>query len=634
MERKKTSLLILGVCALILSVIGVTYAFWQLRLQQTDENNLTSSCFDVELIDEKDAIQLKKAYPILDEEGEKLTPYTFTLTNKCNANVKYQINLESLNEVDNVSIETNRLQSKYIKEKLNEEGKTGSINILTDNPTVETTLEEAVESYKLTTGYMTADDKTKTFELRLWLDGDLTMEDEEAMNKTFASKITIVATYAKETKKTLEETILALPIENKDDENPGTTGLYKVTHEDANITYTSNPLYIERLKKTELRYAGSDPNNYVSFGDKYENDKFTLILCVYGDCNNVGSNPSLGVPESFSSQTDCDSKKEEIQQMLDGELGEVEIEYELKCQQTQKKGGLISDWRIIGLVNTPEGQRIKLIRNGSIGEFSWDASAFNINEGHGVNEWSQSDLMKLLNPGYENNLLENKSGEVQTGEYVNDSLYWNGGNGQCYNGPQNSASSCSFTNTKIPDTLKKMIEVVTWNTGSNEIEFDFANINVKNFYQIERSSNTGDICKSGSGSSSCNDEVERTTSWKGKVGLVYSSDYGYATSGGTASNRTSCFETPTYDWGQYSEYKDCESNDWLFTSYVYWTLSPRRDSFYASGMFYLHGGASGDFSNATLASGSIGVRPSVYLKPDVLVSLGDGQKDSPYVLEY
>ena len=274
MERKKTSLMILGICALVLSIIGVTYAFWQLRLQQTDENNLTTSCFDIELIDEKNAIKLEKAYPILDEEGEKLTPYTFTLRNNCNANVKYQINLESLNQVDGVSIENDRLDSQYIKEKLNEKDKDGSIRILTDNTSVEKTLDEAAESYKLMTGYMT-DKQEKTFELRLWLNGDLTTDDEEAMNKTCASKITIVATYAKEAKKTLEETILALKPET---DGSGASGIYKVTHNDAEITYTEDLAIIENLKQDEYRYAGKEPKNYVSFGETYTSDVYSLYM--------------------------------------------------------------------------------------------------------------------------------------------------------------------------------------------------------------------------------------------------------------------------------------------------------------------------------------------------------------------
>ena len=117
MDKRKTSLFILGLSILLLSVVGVTYAYWTLTLEQTDEDNLATSCFDVVLTEENNAINLEKAYPIVDKEGEELTPYTFKLKNKCNANVKYQINLETLNTVGGESIKDKKLAEKYIKEK-------------------------------------------------------------------------------------------------------------------------------------------------------------------------------------------------------------------------------------------------------------------------------------------------------------------------------------------------------------------------------------------------------------------------------------------------------------------------------------------------------------------------------------
>ena len=54
-------------------------------------------------------------------------------------------------------------------------------------------------------------------------------------------------------------------------------------------------------------------------------------------------------------------------------------------------------WRIIGVFDG----KIKLMRNSTIGSYSWDTSASSVNSGNGVNEWSQADLMKLLNPGHE-----------------------------------------------------------------------------------------------------------------------------------------------------------------------------------------------------------------------------------------
>ena len=52
--------------------------------------------------------------------------------------------------------------------------------------------------------------------------------------------------------------------------------------------------------------------------------------------------------------------------------------------------------------------KVKLIRNESIGEYSWDNK--NVSTGaendYCKNDWTDARLMKLLNPGYESKLLE------------------------------------------------------------------------------------------------------------------------------------------------------------------------------------------------------------------------------------
>ena len=59
----------------------------------------------------------------------------------------------------------------------------------------------------------------------------------------------------------------------------------------------------------------------------------------------------------------------------------------------------------------------------------------------------------------------------------------------------------------------------------------------------------------------------RSTSWTGKVGLMYPSDYGYATSGGTTTNRASCLAKEMYNWDD-SSVSDCKNNDWMYNSNI------------------------------------------------------------------
>ena len=276
-------------------------------------------------------------------------------------------------------------------------------------------------------------------------------------------------------------------------------------------------------------------------------------------------------------------------------------------------------WRIIGTMKDVDDgtgnkeDRAKLIRASSIGSYSWDTSESSVNNGFGVNEWSQADLMKLLNPGYES-------------ETVGGSLYWNNQSGKCYYSNNNGTTSCNFTSTGIKDKLKTLISDAVWNTGANDGKtYTYNNIITSKFYELERSSNTGKICSS---SNYCNDTVERTTTWKGLVGLMYPSDYGYATSGGDTTDRATCLNKELYNWSD-SSASDCKNNDWLFNSFYQWTISPRALSSYASYAFRVSSG--GPVTNST-AYDFYAVLPVVYLTSNVGVQSGDGSRGNPFIL--
>ena len=276
-------------------------------------------------------------------------------------------------------------------------------------------------------------------------------------------------------------------------------------------------------------------------------------------------------------------------------------------------------WRIIGLMNNIDDgtgkkeTRIKLIRNESIGKYSWDSSESSVNVGSGVNEWSQADLMKLLNPGYES-------------EKVGGSLYYNNSSGNCYSGHNNRTKACDFTITGLKTNLKKLVGNTLWNTGANGTNdwTSASNGLASHFYSYERSSNKGKICTSGTW---CNDTVTRTTTWNGKIGLMYPSDYGYATSGGSTSNRTSCINKELNNWNS-SSYSDCKNNDWLYNSSdTQSTISPKTSSSGACGAFgvFIAGYVAGnDVTNVDM------VRPSVYLISSTSILGGEGTLENPY----
>ena len=274
-------------------------------------------------------------------------------------------------------------------------------------------------------------------------------------------------------------------------------------------------------------------------------------------------------------------------------------------------------WRIIGVMNNIDDgtgkkeTRIKLIRNESIGEYSWDISESSENHSYGVNEWSQADLMKLLNPGYES-------------ESVGGSLYYNNSSGNCYSYMENKTKACDFTSSGLKTNLKNLVGNTLWNTGTNgAYSYDSASNGLaSHFYSYERSSNTGKICTS---FNYCDDTVTRTTTWSGKIGLMYPSDYGYATSGGTSMNRASCLAKELNKWYRAS---DCKNNDWLSdSSNNQWTLSPRAYSSDAYNVFYVSNSGHVNSNSANFAGL---VRPSVYLIPSTAILGGEGTLENPY----
>ena len=278
-------------------------------------------------------------------------------------------------------------------------------------------------------------------------------------------------------------------------------------------------------------------------------------------------------------------------------------------------------WRIIGTMKSVDdgtgnkSDRVKIIKEIEIGNYSWDTSEININSGFGINEWSKSDLMKLLNPGHES-------------ESIGGSLYWNSRAGTCYANQNNAATNCDFTNTGAKEKLKSLIGDAVWNTGTNGTN-NYQNSSgglAKHFYTYERSSNNGKICSSGV---YCNDDLTRTTTWTGKVGLMYPSDYGYATSGGSITDRTTCLNTILYNWID-SNLSDCKNNDWLFKSDNWqWTITPRADSSDAGYVFYVYFEGRIHYNFVFYAGG---VRPTVYLKDNVKIVSGSGSESDPFEL--
>ena len=256
-------------------------------------------------------------------------------------------------------------------------------------------------------------------------------------------------------------------------------------------------------------------------------------------------------------------------------------------------------WRIIGVFDG----KVKIMKNGSIGKYSWDTSASTVNSGRGTGDWSQADLMKLLNPNYENNIDLNNLGKNIT---VNNSLYWNRKSGTCYSADGNNTSSCDFSNNGIKENTKSLIKDETYNLGGWSTAQELPHV----IYTYERS---GNVYQNGK------------TKWTGKIALPYASDYGYAV------DISLCGNIDIYNYNNSS----CTANNWMkniITSnppgYLLTTGTGGPSS-----TWYVIGTGQG-YVGYTYSS--YGVVPVLFLKPKLtILSKGDsnyGSSANPYQL--
>ena len=230
-------------------------------------------------------------------------------------------------------------------------------------------------------------------------------------------------------------------------------------------------------------------------------------------------------------------------------------------------------WRIIGVfknMTKEDGSKedlVKIIRDDSLGDIAWDSKD--------VNDWSKASLQTTLNGDYYN-------GTYATGALKND-------------------------------TTRNAIESVVWNLGGSSA---FMDVTASMFYERERGTTV---------------YTDRPTTWTGKIALMYPSDYGYATAGGTTTNRESCLAKELYNWDG-SGVSDCKNNDYLFKSaYTQWTLAPRSSN---SGDAFDVDSAGRVYNGYYGVNAAYAVRPAAYLKSSIsLSSVGDGSSTSPYQLK-
>ena len=261
MDKTRKKYIVLVIVTIVISVIaliGASYALLTMTIEGDKKITLTAGILKVDFED-GNYINLENAAPMTDVQGQKTTPYTFTITNTGNINAYYHVSIEEES--------TNTLANSYLKMRLtNNQGydsgvvKVNSYGTGTFNIKSEETLEPS---------------DTVTYTLWMWLDETA---DNSAQGKEYKSKI-VVTSYDREQKSLALKQILE---DNELQEGP--EDMFNYTSDGTQYTdsgpsepnpdYITNGLYsMEDEDGVSYYYRGNVNNNNVQFGE-YTSDYY------------------------------------------------------------------------------------------------------------------------------------------------------------------------------------------------------------------------------------------------------------------------------------------------------------------------------------------------------------------------
>ena len=324
-------------------------------------------------------------------------------------------------------------------------------------------------------------------------------------------------------------------------------------------------------------------------------------------------------------------------------------------------------WRIIGVMpnmtyctgeygnsnecnTTGAGRLVKIIRNQTISSNNmiWDSKGSGVGSSitlNGSNDWSDSQLMLMLNgtnylkTGYDVNNTQLHTSYTITSNIVAGNgynfynatySYLDGSGTTVYRPSQANTSGYNATsgtlNKKIESSALSKIATVRWDLYGTYSYTTEA-------YNRERNINGLGVVYTDASL-----PENRAVYWYGKIGLMYPSDYGYATNGGNTYNRATCLGYQMSGWSSGDYKTDCALNNYLlFTNITstapgtsgtaQWTLSPSSGNESFVCLVYSTGSV-----NSNDASIAYGVRPVLYLKADTGFSGGNGTYNSPYTI--
>ena len=246
-------------------------------------------------------------------------------------------------------------------------------------------------------------------------------------------------------------------------------------------------------------------------------------------------------------------------------------------------------WRIIGILNTEDESgnseyRFKLIRNESIGNMYWNDSQ--------NNNWTTATINTYLNNDYYNTLSSDAKSMTGTTKYYLGSY-------------------------PIFDK---------YNDGKEMISIPSS----KDMWIYERKKANNETCVYTDGayvSGDCYFFNTNPTNHINRIGLLYLSDFGYATD--KCESEKLLFNDDYTSGKESDDISKCASVNWLYANSYYWSMNPEIST--AASSYYFNGSSVQYFSTYYISSDKP-IRPVLTLSSNVKISSGTGTSSDPYKL--
>ena len=267
-------------------------------------------------------------------------------------------------------------------------------------------------------------------------------------------------------------------------------------------------------------------------------------------------------------------------------------------------------WRILGVFPTDDGtgkieNRIKLIKDQSIGEYKWD-------DGTTAYNYTQNDNLMLLQ---DKNKLKVKYLEKKNKNNFID-LAITEPTKSALNNWARPASLNTYLNKTYLNALSTTSQNMIGDTkyylggGGNNSNFNSS----VDFYSYERK------IKNTKSNEFYYDK--NPNSWVGKLGLMYVSDYGYASD--------NCETKALNDYNNSNDLRICNNANWLFNLKKLEATITQYSNTSTSIHYIADNGIVVSTYQASLAQTV--VRPTLYLKSEVRIIDGEGTSTNPYII--